>query len=158
MVDLRAAIICTSPHHGNTLKIAEAIAGVLQATILPPEALRAADASRYDLLGWGSGIYFGRHHRSLLQLAETAIALPEKTFLFSTAGTPQLAWLWHRSLRSRLQKRGCRIAGEFCCKGWDTVGPLRLIGGIHRHHPDARDLARAADFAGDLRQRLSEQA
>jgi flavodoxin len=147
MMDLRAAIVCKSPHHGNTLKVAEVVAGVLQAAILSPDALSAQALSHYDVLGWGSGIYFGRHHPELLRLARAARRLPKHAFIFSTAGSPRLARLWHRALRRRLIVKGCEITGEFACRGWDTVGPLRWIGGMNRGHPDARDLAAAAAFA-----------
>ncbi|HVX58985.1 MAG TPA: flavodoxin family protein [Pirellulales bacterium] len=154
MINSRTAIVCLSQHHGNTRKIAEAMADELQAEVLAPDSPAVSDLSRYDVVGWGSGIYFCRHHNSLLQLAESATVLPKNAFIFSTAGLPQWSALWHASLRNRLRKRDCEILGEFSCPGWDTVGPLRFIGGIRRSHPDGRDLASAADFARRIRYRM----
>lgn len=154
MLDARAAIVCKSPHHGNTMIVAEVIAGVLQAAILAPDDLPVQGLSHYDVLGWGSGIYFGRHHKELLRLADATVEFPKHAFVFSTAGSPWLQRIWHRALKRRLMAKGCKIVGEFSCKGWDTVGPLRWIGGVNRSHPDAHDLARAAAFAHGIRDRF----
>jgi flavodoxin len=148
--ELRTAIVCTSPHHGNTRRIAEAIAATLGADLFTPEQALVASLASYDLVGFGSGIYFGRHHRTLRQLIDAAPALPRAAFLFSTAGLPWLSRLFHRSLRRRLERRGCRIVGEFCCPGWDTVGPLVLIGGLNRRRPNERDIEFAKEFAQSL--------
>jgi flavodoxin len=62
---LKALIIYISVHHGNTEKVAKVMANILDATLLQ---VRQADASmleQYDLIGFGSGIYFGKHHESL---------------------------------------------------------------------------------------------
>lgn len=36
--------------------------------------------------------------------------------------------------------------GRFSCKGFDTFGPFKLIGGVAKGHPDDRDLAAAVEF------------
>jgi flavodoxin len=152
----RLAIVCTSPHHGNTRRIAEAIAATLGADLFTPEQALVASLASYDLVGFGSGIYFGRHHRTLRQLVDSAPALPRAAFLFSTAGLPSLSALFHRSLRLHLQRRGCRVVGEFCCAGWDTVGPLVLIGGLNRQRPNERDIEHAREFANSIVTSLGE--
>ena len=39
-----------------------------------------------------------------------------------------------------------KIAGKFSCKGYDTFGPFKLVGGIAKGHPDHKDLADAVTF------------
>ena len=146
----RTAIVCESIHHGNTRRLAEAIAAVLEADLFTPETVPDATLAAYDLVGFGSGIYFGRHHRHLRRLVDSVPTLPRAAFLFSTAGLPWLSAWYHCSLRRRLQRRGCRVLGEFCCAGWDTVGPLVLIGGLNRGRPNEGDLERAREFANFL--------
>jgi len=143
----RTAIVCESIHHGNTRRIAEAIAAVLDAELFATGTTPTATLAAYDLVGFGSGIYFGRHHRSLRTLVDSVPVLPRAAFLFSTAGLPWLSAWYHISLRRRLQRRGCRVLGEFCCAGWDTVGPLVLIGGLNWRRPNEGDLERAREFA-----------
>ena len=44
------------------------------------------------------------------------------------------------------------VLGEFSCKGYDTFGPFRLVGGIAKGHPDAADLEDARRFYRVLRE------
>lgn len=57
---------------------------------------------------------------------------------------------WHRELVKILEGRGCRVLGPFCSPGWDTVGPLKYFGGIHRGRPNESDLMRAKIFAREV--------
>ena len=43
------------------------------------------------------------------------------------------------------------IVGRFSCKGFDTFGPFRLIGGVSKGHPDEKDLAAAVEFYNGLK-------
>jgi len=147
----RVAVIVSSWHHGNTRKIADAIGDELHADVLTVDEAYAVDLSQYDLVGFGSGIYFARHDEKLFELVKAKPALPPKVFLFSTAGNTLLWRLYHRSLRRLLTDRGCHVTREFNCPGWDTVGPFVLFGGFYRGRPNAKDLARAREFARQLR-------
>jgi flavodoxin len=147
---MKAAIVCVSVHHGNTRRVAQAMADALGAGVLAAEEARTLDGRAYDLIGFGSGIYFGRHHVSLRNLVREMPSLPSRAFVFSTAGIASLAPIWHKSLVRRLRRRGCEIVGQFCCPGWDTVGPLKLFGGIHTKRPNEDDLHSAANFARSL--------
>jgi flavodoxin len=151
-----SVIVCTSVHHGNTRRLAEAIASAGGGFIVAPGGDAQSAVREGGLLGLGSGIYFGSHHRTLLAFAES---LPTNdagaAFLFSTSGTGD-AWPraigidYHRKLRSILQRKGYAVVGEFSCKGFDTFGPWGKLGGIARGHPDATDLERARVFAASL--------
>ena len=153
-------IVCASVHHGNTRRVADAMASATGGLVL--EACSAATEIARDgaLLGLGSGIFFGSHHRSLLSFAQS---LPQKesgaAFLFSTSGTGyqvprKLGLDYHRKLRAILEGKGYKMVGEFACKGFDTYGPWGRLGGIARGHPDAPDLERARLFAVSLTQRV----
>lgn len=126
----------------------------LDAALLSVEQATALDGRSLDLVGFGSGIYFGRHHAALLDLARNMKSLPPRCFVFSTAGISSLSGLWHRSLIQQLRRRGSEVLGQFCCPGWDTVGPLGLFGGLHRHRPNEKDLLHAAEFARRIRAEL----
>ena len=149
----RTAIIYASVHHGNTRRIAEVLAREMSADLFNVDEATSLDLKGYNLVGLGSGIYFGRHHRSIRQLVTSWKLPPKRVFLFSTAGLPFLRLFQHAGLRIKLQGTECKIVGEFCCRGWDTVGPLWLMGGINRKRPNERDLARARRFAGRLTSR-----
>jgi len=146
----KAAIVYASVHHGNTRQIATLLASQLDAELMTVEEAQGKCLKAYRVVGVGSGIYFGRHHDSLLKLVDSWNEAPDRVFIFSTAGLPILRSLQHTALRGRLVRRGCSVVGEFCCRGWDTVGPLWLMGGINRKHPNERDLDRARRFAERL--------
>jgi flavodoxin len=143
----KTLIICVSFHHGNTRRIAEVMANEIGATILTPDEVSPEQLDDYDLIGWGSGIYFGTHAESLRRLATSLPSKPRQAFIFSTAGLPFLRSWFHSNLRGTLLARGCTVLGEFSCRGWDTVGPLAWFGGIDRSHPNEKDLERARSFA-----------
>jgi flavodoxin len=147
----RVAVVVSSWHHGNTRKIADAIADELHADVLTVEEAYGVDLTQYDLVGFGSGIYFAKHDEKLFDLIKAKPTLPHKTFLFSTAGNTLLWRLYHRGLRRALTNRGCQVINEFNCPGWDSVGPFSLFGGFYRTRPNNKDLARAREFARRLK-------
>ncbi len=144
-------VVCMSVHHGNTRRVAGVMADELDAMLQRPGETTVDDIAAADLVGFGSGIYFWRHHRSLLRLVQRLPSMPDKrAFVFSTRGGFP-AWIGHRRLKKALRRRGFAIVDEFSCKGYDTYGPLKLIGGINKDRPDRDDLAEARRFAGELR-------
>jgi len=151
---MKALIIYFSVHHGNTEKVAKVMANVLDASLLQ---IRQADASmleRYNLIGFGSGIYFGKHHQSLLDFVDNLPMLTnKKAFIFSTSGLRKIRFVhdFDRPLKERLQQKGLNIIGEFSCRGLDTYRATRLVGGINKGRPNARDLRQAEDFARGLK-------
>jgi hypothetical protein len=56
----------------------------------------------------------------------------------------------HKQLSLIVSNRGYSNAGEFICKGWNTWGPFKYIGGIHKGLPNEAMLARARDFAQNI--------
>ena len=108
-------------------------------------------------MGFGSGIYFGKHSSLLLKLVYGLNAYENTcAFIFSTRGAGPPSF-YHRSLRRAISNRGFTIVGEFSCKGLDTVGPLRIIGGINTRRPAEKDLARARSFAQALARDVAER-
>ncbi len=148
---MKTLIICESVHHGNTKKVADAMASVLGAEVKKPGDVDVTRLGENDLIGFGSGIYMGKMHKSLLKLAEDLPALAKKAFIFSTAGGANRNMKDHRVLKERLIAKGASIVDEFSCRGFDTVGPLLLIGGINKGRPDEKDLENARRFAQKLK-------
>ena len=158
---VRSVILCVSLHHGNTRKVAEAISRVLNAEILRPEDADPKElVESYELMGFGSGIYYGKPHRSLLEFAER---LPKKVgaaaFVFSTSGIPRIPIFhdYHKPLVKILREKGFRILGEFTCRGFNTHGVLRKLGGMNRGRPSSSDLEKARKFAESLLAKLEAE-
>ncbi len=150
---MRALLVLYSYHHMNTEKVADAMAGVLNAEIKWPDEVNPEDLKSYDLVGFGSGIYGERHHKLLLDLAE---GLPKveggRAFIFSTSaimGKEKVA-KDHSMLRDKLVSKGYIIVDEFACKGFNTNSFLRHFGGMNKGRPNADDLRHADEFARGL--------
>ena len=149
MLPKKSLLVLYSYHHHNTEKVAKMIAPVLCAEIKWPEDVNPEELKEYDLIGFGSGIYGGIHHKTLLKLADK---LPEttdkKVFIFSASagGEKSITTKAHSALRKKLQSKGYMIVDEFQCRGF--LGKIGL--GISRGHPDAQDLKNAEEFAQNL--------
>ena len=150
---MRTAIVCKSVHHGNTLKVAEAIAEEIGADIFIPEEVDDQTLQQYDLIGFGSGIYYSKHHKSILNLVGGLSSLSEKDiFMFYTSGFDKLPVMgsFESALTEQLEKKEAHVKGLFSCRGFETWGPFRFGGGRNKGHPDASDLAEARAFAKGL--------
>jgi flavodoxin len=150
---MKTLIICFSYHHKNTAKIALVFASALNAEIKTPSEVNPNGLSEYDLIGFGSGIYFGKHHKSLLDLVDKLPQVTDKkAFIFSTSGQTGHASRFHKQLREKLQAKGFNIVGEFNCAGFDTNGLMKIVGGVSKGHPDKDDIKQAETFAQSLNQ------
>jgi len=151
---MKTLIICISIHNGNTEKIAETMAESLDAKIIKPNEIKIDNLSKYDLIGFGSGIYFGKHHRKLLDFVSKLQSQEnKKAFIFSTRGIFPMR-VCHRALKKQLLEKEFEIMGEFSCKGFDDYGPFKLIGGINKNKPDKKNLDDAKKFAVGLKNKF----
>ncbi|MGB3985262.1 MAG: flavodoxin, partial [Limnochordia bacterium] len=48
-----------------------------------------------------------------------------------------------------------RLLGTYGCRGFDTFGPFKLVGGIAKGHPNENDIAGAVKFFAGLLNGLS---
>jgi len=158
---MKSLLVLFSYHHHNTEKIAQVFAQVLDAKIQTPRQVTLQDLETYDLIGFGSGIYGGKHHQDLLDLADR---LPRVTgrnaFIFSTSAMTGKAKVEkdHSLLREKPQSRGYMIVDEFSCKGFNTNSFLKFFGGMNRGRPNADDLKHAEEFALNLKQTRQQSA
>jgi len=153
---MKTLIIYISVHHGNTEKIAKEIARELDAKLLRPWEVNVSDLSEYDLIGFGSGIYFQKHHKALLNLLDKLPkAENKKAFIFSTSAVRKMRLLndFDKPLKEKLLEKGFDIIAEFSCRGFNRYGPWKLIGGISKGRPNEKDLEKARNFAKDLESR-----
>jgi flavodoxin len=164
---MRTLLVLVSFHHHNTEKVAKAMAKALEAQIKTPQQVDPDELQQVDLVGFGSGIYADRHHRSLFDLvAKLPQVANRRAFIFSTSGAPAFALdgghledyveQAHSPLREQLQSKGYTIVGEFICPGHNTNRFLKVFGGLNRGRPNAQDLERAEAFARRLKQNAAD--
>ena len=147
---MKTAICYYSRHHGNTRKVLEAIAGEGDVALIDVTARRAVRLEEYDRVGFASGIYFGKFQNAVLQFARQYLPQGKPVFFISTYGMLRPGYT--RAIRQIAAEKNCPVLGEFGCKGVDTYGPFKLVGGIAKGRPDARDLEKARSFYQNLRQ------
>ncbi len=161
ILSMKSLIICVSVSNGNTRRVADRMAEALNAEVVEPEAVDVGSLGQYDLVGFGSGIYFAAVHPRLWDLAGRLPKEPNRhprAFTFFTSGGPSLPLLdYGAPIRRRLESRGFDVLDSFSCRGLDKVGPLRFIGGVNKGRPNDRDLQRAAEFASRLRARVETE-
>jgi len=151
---MKSLLVVYSYHHNNTEKIADVIARVLDSQVKTPQQTDPEKLHEYDLLGFGSGIDSDKHYQVLLDFADKLPQLADKNaIIFSTSGLTgeEKRAKDHSALREKLQSKGCRIVGEFQCRGFNTNSFLRFFGGMNKGRPDAEDLKYAEEFALKLK-------
>ena len=150
---MKTLIIYKSIHHENTLRVAQVMASELDADLSTLEEVDIDSLAQYDLIGFGSGIYMGKHHRSLLNFVKDLDNLTGKnTFVFYTSGFSKFPArpTFETALKNQLTKKGAHIVDVFSCRGLETYGPFRIGGGKNKGHPDETDFNNAREFAKSL--------
>lgn len=145
---MKTAVIYYSNHHGNTKKVLDAIAKKFDVTLIDVAAAADIDLKRYDLIGFASGIYYSKFHRSLLSFAEQHLPEEKKVFFIYTYGAKKDGYT--KAIKTVVSRKRSEVVGEFGCFGFNTYGPFKLIGGIAKGHPDSGDLEAAVHFYDGL--------
>ncbi|NLV59338.1 MAG: flavodoxin [Clostridiales bacterium] len=146
---MKTAIVYVSTHHGNTKKLVDAIAEKYDITAIDGTREKNFDLAGFDRIGFASGIAFGKFYPQMLALMNEK--LPEGKavfFLYTYGGRTEM---YCNAARKIAEKKKATILGEYGCKGYDTFGPFKLIGGISKNHPDEADLQNAVAFYGRLK-------
>jgi flavodoxin len=149
---MNSVIILYSYHHKNTEKVAQVIAKVIGAEIKTPEQTDINALGNFDLVGFGSGVYYGKLGKPILELADKIPqAIGKKAFIFSTSGGGgKAAAKFHKPLKEKLEGKGYTVVGEFNCAAFDTFGPFKIVGGVNKGRPNADDLKQAETFGQSL--------
>ncbi|WP_368488294.1 flavodoxin family protein [Clostridium sp. BJN0013] len=146
---MKTLIIYESIHHGNTEKIGKIIGEALNGDIRKINDVNLNALNEYDLIGFGSGIYYGKLHKNILNFIDNLkIMSHKKAFVFSTSGQGRIKY--NKLVEQKLKEKNFEVIGSFTCKGYDTFGPFKLFGGIAKGRPNDNDFKKAKEFAKDL--------
>lgn len=141
-------IICESMYHGNTMRLAKAMAFSLNCEIVNAHDALSMDLSQYKVVGLGSGIYFTSHHPRIIQVV-SKLNPAQKAFIFSTHGAPFLG-SYHHHIKEELGKRKIDVIGEFSSRGFDCTGPFIIIKGGNKGRPNEKDEQKAMKFVSRI--------
>ncbi|WP_308857177.1 flavodoxin family protein [uncultured Oscillibacter sp.] len=147
---MKTAICYYSRHHGNTRKVLEAMAEEGDLDLIDVTARQAVRLEEYDCVGFASGIYFGKFQESVLSFARQYLPAGKPVFFVYTYGGTKGSST--KALADIAREKSSPVLGEFSCRGYDTFGPFKLVGGIAKGRPNARDLEKARKFYRALQQ------
>ena len=142
---MKILLIIKSTHQQNTLKIAEAMSEVAPLTVVELENSKNYNLSEYDIIGFGSGIYYGKHDAELIKYVEGLNDKPFYSFVISTSGTNKYL-KYSKALVNALESKNKTVLGTFGCKGLDKFFIFKLFGGLNKAHPDEKDYDSAQQF------------
>ncbi len=151
---MKTAICYYSRHHGNTLKVLEAMAQEGEIALIDVTTRQTIDLEGCDCIGFASGIYYGKFHDSVINFARQYLPKGKNVFFVCTCGggvakKPE-------ELEALAVGRSSTVLGTFRCKGYDTFGPFKLVGGIAKGHPDKQDLENARRFYQEITMMMAE--
>ncbi len=153
---MKTLLVCYSRHHGNTKKLADAIVREGDVTLVTTEEASSLDWSEYDLIGLASGIYFQKFHEEILTCAKKNLPQRKKVFLLYTCGTKQNTYT--KAIAQIAASKEAILLGSYGCRGFDTFGPFRLVGGIAKGHPHKEDIEGAVKFFRHITEGLFEES
>jgi len=139
-------IVYSSTHHGNTEKVLNKIKEKFPETVLIKAGdFNPDDFNRYEAIGFASGIFYFKFAKPVDKLFEQAlVSSVQKLFFIYTAGAVNAGF--EKTWRKKTEQNGKICMGIFGCKGFDTFGPLKLIGGLNKGRPNEKDFKNAIDF------------
>ena len=144
---MKTVILYESTHHGNTKKLLDAIQAHYEVTLIDATGV-APSLEEYDVIGIASGVAYGKFYKEILAQTEARLPKGKKVFFLYTAGKP--ADSHANAVRAIADAKGCACLGAFGCKGYDTYGPFKLIGGLNRGAPTEKDIQAAVEFYGRM--------
>ena len=140
----KVVIIYASTHHGSTKKLVDAISDKYDIIQIDATKEEKADLSQYDMIGFASGIDFGKFYPSVEEfLVNNLPTGKEVFFLYTCAKTSER---FTKVIKEKTLEKDAAIIGEYGCKGYNTYGPWKLIGGMNKNHPDKEELDGAVSF------------
>lgn len=145
---MKTAIVYYSKHHGNTKKVLDAINPNNDIALIDVTENPNSDLSKFDRIGFASGIYYSKFQKKLIAFAEDNLPDNKEVFFIYTYGVEKKGYT--EAIRNAVNKHDAKIIGEFGCCGFNTFGPFKFIGGIAKGHPNAADLQNAVNFYSEL--------
>ena len=144
----KIVIVYASTHHGNTYKVVKAISEQYHIEIIDATKQTIADLQKYDIIGFASGIDFGKFYPAVEDFVRENLPSKKQVFFLYTCAMVRKGFT--TSIREIVSQKEAMILGEYGCKGYNTYGPWQIIGGMNKKHPTKEEIALAVKFVGDL--------
>lgn len=146
---MKIAIIYYSNHHNNTKKLVDAISNHVSVDIFDVNNNQNIDLSKYDLIGFASGIYYSNFHESVLKFAEDNLSQGKNVFLIYTYGIKRNGYL--NKIKEITDSKNSNLLGIYECPGFNTFGPFKIVGGINKKRPNSEDIDGFIQFFDEIK-------
>lgn len=140
---MKVAIAYYSQHHGNTKKLLDALKELGDIILINVVECKEADLSEFDLVGFASGTYFGKFSEKIMEFARNNLPNKKRVFLINTYGSKGAS---PKEMEQIIMAKSGELLGIYGCRGFDTFGPFKLVGGIAKGHPNESDVNGAREF------------
>lgn len=145
---MKSVIVYESKHHENTLALVRAIAEKYDVDLINVEETKSANLSEYELIGFASGIEYGKFYRDIASFAANWMPRECKVFLLYTCGKDSPEYT--EELEQTAHSKDCQMLGKYGCLGLDTFGPFKIFGGKNKNHPNEEEIAGAVMFFAEI--------
>lgn len=144
----KTIIVYASKHQGNTYKLAKAISEKYEIAMIDATKEAIVNLQEYDVIGFASGIDFGKFYESIENFAKNNLPRKKKVFFLYTCAMERKGFT--NSMKEIVIEKEAIILGEYGCKGYNTYGPWKLIGGMNKKHPTKAEIMSAVEFFDKL--------
>jgi flavodoxin len=147
---MKALIIYCSDYKNNTEKIARIFADKMNCELVNIKNANDINIERYDLVGFGSGVYRESLSPKVLKLVEKLDLKGKYVFVFSTSGVGMK--FYNNRLIKVLRSNGAINIGSFACKGsfiaseFTKLKIFDIMGRLSGGHPNNKDFNKADRF------------
>ena len=156
--DMRTVIVYRSYHHGNTKKLIDAIvAAHPEVDLIDVDGLgkkETPDLSGYQLVGYASGIYYGKFDKTVMRVASETMRDGDFIFTICTYGSKDNGF--SQDIQNLCKLHQAAYVGGYGCNGYDSYGPFKLVGGLQEKHPTDLEIEAAAAFYDALLDKFGE--
>lgn len=144
----KTVIIYASTHHGNTYKLVKAISDKHNIDLIDATKQSTADLQTYDVIGFASGIDFGKFYEAVENFAKDHLPFQKQVFFLYTCAMDRKGFT--DSIREIAAQKEAVVLGEYGCRGYNTYGPWKVIGGMNKKHPTKEEISSAVSFFENL--------
>ena len=140
----KTVIVYASKHHGNTFKLIKAISDKYEIEIIDAMKETHVDLQEYDIVGFASGIDFGKFYLEIESFARENLPFQKEVFFLYTCAMDREGFT--DSIKEIALKKDAAILGEYGCRGYNTYGPWKIIGGMNKSHPTENEIQECVNF------------
>jgi flavodoxin len=145
---MKVLIVYYSAYRKNTEKIAECMREQFAGEMVQTKDYNENDIDKYDIVGFGSGVYNQKIHPSILNAIEKSNLQNKNTFVFSTSAVGIKKY--NNDAKKLLLSKEANVVGSFACRGFFTTKFLNFLGGTAKGHPNNGDFQNAKEFTESI--------